>query len=145
MEGLEFRLKTFESLNRKLIADGINTPMNDALRYTIIIDKEITIGVNTILKGLESKGYQTIKIKNTFKEGQIYKGINTNVKSPEGNIFEIQYHTSESFNVKQNINHILYEKYRLLPDDSAEAIDLVNQMMKNSNSVKLPKDINTIK
>jgi hypothetical protein len=145
MEGLDFKLKTFESLNRKLITDGINTPMNDVLRYTIIIDKEITNGVNTILKELKSKGYQIIKIKNTFKEGQIYKGINTNVKSPEGNIFEIQYHTSESFNVKQNINHILYEKYRLLPDDSAEAIDLVSQMMKNSNSVKLPKDINTIK
>lgn len=145
MEGLEFRLKTFESLNRKLITDGINTPMNDVLRYTIIIDKEITNGVNTILKELKSKGYQTVKIKNTFKEGQIYKGINTNVKSPEGNIFEIQYHTSESFNVKQNINHILYEKYRLLPHDSPEAIHLVNQMMKNANSIKLPKDINTIK
>ena len=145
MEGLDFKLKTFESLNRKLITDGINTPMNDVLRYTIIIDKEITSAVNTILKELKSKGYQVVKIKNTFREGQIYKGINTNVKSPEGNIFEIQYHTSESFNVKQNINHMLYEKYRLLPDDSEEAIDLVNQMMKNSNSVKLPKDINTIK
>ncbi len=145
MEGLDFKLKTFESLNRKLITDGINTPMNDVLRYTIIIDKEITSVVNTILKELKSKGYQVVKIKNTFREGQIYKGINTNVKSPEGNIFEIQYHTSESFNVKQNINHILYERYRLLPDDSEEAIDLVNQMMKNSNSVKLPKDINTIK
>ena len=145
MEGLEFRLKTPESLERKLASDGINEPMNDVLRYTIIIDDDLAKGTSAILKGLESKGYQTVKIKNTFQKGQIYKGINTNVKTPDGNIFEIQYHTSESFNVKQNINHSLYEEYRLLDKTSQEAINLEKRMIENSNTIKLPQNINKIK
>jgi hypothetical protein len=145
MEGLEYRLKTVESLERKMISDGINTQMNDVLRYTIIVDGDLAKGTNSILKELEAKGYQTIKIKNTFQEGQIYKGINTNVKSADGSIFEIQYHTSESFNVKQNINHSLYEEYRLLDKSSTQAIKLEQQMIKNSDAVKLPQNINSIK
>ena len=145
MEGLEYRLKTVESLERKLISDGINTPMNDVLRYTIIIDDDLTKVVTSIIKDLESKGYITIKLKNTFQEGQIYKGINSNIKTQNGSIFEIQYHTSESFNVKQNINHSLYEEYRLLDKTSQEAINLEQQMIENSNIIKLPQNINTIK
>jgi len=145
MEGLDFRLKTLESLERKLISDGVNEPMNDVLRYTVIIDDDLAKGTNAIMQGLESKGYQTIKVKNTFQDGKLYKGINTNVKSPGGSVFEIQYHTSESFNVKQNINHSLYEQYRLLNPKSAEAIKLEQQMIINSNSIKLPVNISSIK
>lgn len=145
MEGLDFRLKSLESLKRKLITDGVHKPMNDILRYTIILDVEVTKNINLIMKTLENKGYKVVKVKNTFKDGQIYKGVNTNVKSPSGNIFEIQYHTTESFNVKQNINHVLYEQYRLLSPKSNEAIMLQQQMIKNSSTLNLPQNINTIK
>jgi hypothetical protein len=79
------------------------------------------------------------------RSGQIYKGINTNVKSADGSVFEIQYHTTESFNVKQNINHSLYEEYRLLDKSSIQAIKLEEQMIKNSDAIKLPQNINSIK
>lgn len=145
MAGLEHRLKTVGSLKRKLISDGINEPMNDVMRYTIIFDDHFIKRINYILTSLEKKGYKTFKVKNTFKEGAVYKGINTNLKTPEGYVFEIQYHTTESFEVKQNINHKLYEEYRLLDPKSEEAIKLNEEMTENSNSIKLPKHIETLK
>ncbi len=59
----------------------------------------------------------------------VYKGINTNIKSSDGQIFELQFHTPNSFNVKQNINHVLYEEFRLLDQNSERAIELKQIMI----------------
>ncbi len=146
LAGFEYRVKSTESLTRKLISEGIDTSIKDVLRYTIVLDKtNFTVGVQNSMKNLKSLGYKTIKIKNSFQEGQVYKGINTQVKTPDGYIFELQYHTPESFDVKQNINHDLYEKYRLLDPKSQEAIELRNKMIENSNRVELPENVEDIK
>ena len=41
-----------------------------------------------------------------------YKGINTRWVTQEGQRFEVQFHTSESFHAKQNVTHDAYERLR---------------------------------
>jgi len=41
-----------------------------------------------------------------------YKGINTRWVTPEGQRFEVQFHTPESYHAKQEITHEAYERIR---------------------------------
>ncbi|TWP22482.1 hypothetical protein ETU10_11080 [Apibacter muscae] len=146
MEGLDFRLKSVESLTRKLQTDGLNAEMKDVLRYTTIFENsKLTSRTKTMLDALKQNGYKEVAIKNTFKDGAIYKGINTNFETPNGQVFELQFHTPESFNVKQNINHILYEEARLPSTEVARQIELKNIMIENSSKIPNPQGVSSIK
>ncbi len=67
------------------------------------------------------------------------------MKTPSGEIFELQFHTPNSFNMKQNINHTLYEEFRLLDKTTARAKELEQIMINNSNSVVNPPNVQSIK
>jgi hypothetical protein len=146
-EGLDFRVKTVESLARKLETEGVDTPIKDAIRYTITFDKDsLTEGATNVMEGLEKAGFEKIKTKNTFKEGEIYKGVNTAFKTPDGQVFELQFHTPESFDVKQNLTHGLYEELRLIDDPaSPRATEIKEELQKISDTVELPKNIDKIR
>ena len=155
MEGLEYRLKSSESLSRKIATDSmdqnISMPeaadnISDALRYTMIVD-EAQFGetAKNVISSLETKGYKKVRVKNTFKDGAVYKGINTNLESPDGQILELQFHTKESFNIKQNVNHKLYEEARLPSTTVPKQKQLVKQMQSNSAKIKQPKNVDSIK
>jgi peptidoglycan hydrolase-like protein with peptidoglycan-binding domain len=155
MEGLDYRLKTKESLTRKIANDALenNTTLteaaqniNDTLRYTMVLDKKsLATGANGVMKSLEDAGYTKIQVKNTFKPGAVYKGVNTTFESPQGQKFELQFHTPESFDMKQNVTHGLYEKARLPETSPAEKAALVKQMRSLSDSVPQPDNIDQIK
>lgn len=146
MEGLEFRLKSEESLNRKLKIDPPDQ-IRDTLRYTIVYDSEnISTNANRVMTSLEENGYEKVRVKNTFGPDQQYHGINTNFRSPDGQVFELQFHTPESFNVKQNMTHGLYEELRILPEDSPKRIELKKQITKISNeNITMPAKIDEVK
>ncbi|HKX29540.1 MAG TPA: hypothetical protein VJ302_17755 [Blastocatellia bacterium] len=146
MEGLEFRLKSEESLARKL-KDTPPNGIRDALRYTIIFDNEnLSVNTNRVLDALEREGYEKLKVKNTFRPNERYQGINTSFRSPEGQVFELQMHTPESFNVKQNLTHEVYEELRLLPEDSPRAAELKQQIVDISNdNIPRPPNIDGVK
>lgn len=122
LEGLEYRLKSEESLTRKItgyVIDGDLTledarkEIRDAVRYTMVSDEEnFTQNVLLARKKLEEQGLTFTKVSNTWYEGSSYKGINCNFKDNEGNIVELQFHTPISLKIK-NINHDLYEKQRV--------------------------------
>ncbi|MEL7571314.1 MAG: head morphogenesis protein, partial [Eubacteriaceae bacterium] len=94
----------------------------------------------------KNKGYTTINIYNTWNyEFYPYKGINTVVKTPDGIVFELQYHTPESYKLKNGELHKLYEKQRLLEDTSSdEYIELNNKMIELSNILTKPIGIERI-
>lgn len=145
MEGLEFRLKTKSSLVRKLFVDGVNTPMNDVLRYTTTFEAEsFTDGVFDVMKALQQKGYEIVNVKNTFEGGAVYKGINTNLREPSGQVFELQFHTPKSLDVKQTINHPLYEEYRILDPTTPRAQELFQEMVQNSSKIPEPGNVQNI-
>jgi hypothetical protein len=50
--------------------------------------------------------------KNHWRDDPEYKGINTRWVTTEGQRFEVQFHTSESFYAKQELTHDSYERLR---------------------------------
>ena len=74
-----------------------------------------------------------------------YKGVNTIVTSPNGYKFELQFHTPESFEVKPDKNHPLFEEWRVLDPASTRAKELEKQMIENGNKITKPVDIRLIK
>lgn len=158
LAGLEFKLKTKESYMRKINMDSKNSldptaiqetidNTNDVIRYTFqashenLVDKYIEIN-----KQLTEKGYSQTKVKNTWLiKSNPYKGINCNYSIPGGQKFEIQYHTPESFAVKNGEMHRLYEEWRVLPKDSDKRIELEVSMKKLSDSMIQPDNIERVK
>ncbi len=49
--------------------------------------------------------------KNSWTDPE-YKGINTRWVNPEGQRFEVQFHTAESFHAKHQVTHVAYERIR---------------------------------
>lgn len=122
MVGLDYRLKSEKSLTRKILDDAklanidiktASEKINDILRYTVVAGEEnFTDHYFSFDAKLKEKGYNFYRVKNTFKDGVPYKGINTLVQK-DGVIFELQFHTPHSVEVKEII-HKLYEKQRVL-------------------------------
>lgn len=89
----------------------IANEIDDILRYTIIYDYETyTSNVNEYLIRLEELGYQIFRLKNRWNEA-FYKGINVKIKSPNGFIFEIQFHTEDNLKI---IEHQTREPYKIV-------------------------------
>ncbi len=101
------------------------------------------------LKTLEvykDEGYNIIVIKNSWVDDfNPYNGINTVLESSSGQTFELQFHTKESFDLKNGKLHELYEKARVLNFESKEYIELEEKMFQLSSRLKTPKNIKDVK
>jgi hypothetical protein len=146
LRGLRYRLKSEPSLRRKLM-DGPPSRINDALRYTMTA-KSTNLGrvSKSVLSDLEKQGYQVTKLANTLNnKAAPYKGINVTLRAKTGDLMELQFHTPESFFVKQRINHKLYEESRILDRNSPRNQELLQRMIENSNRIQpvpnLPKSM----
>ncbi len=53
-----------------------------------------------------------------------YKGINTRWATPEGQRFEAQFHTPDSFHAKEYVTHLAYERIRDPTTSRAELREL---------------------
>jgi N12 class adenine-specific DNA methylase len=121
MEGLRNRLKTQGSLSRKVrdksLLKGrpqadIAAGMNDVLRYTMILDPDqYAAGAQSVLDGFVARGFTIVDADNTWAPGNVYQGINAVLRAPNGALFELQFHTPESFAAKSS-THADYELAR---------------------------------
>lgn len=159
MEGLDFKFKGLDSLVRKIKSkvreDGktleeASHDMKDVLRYTMILDENNFVdGFEKTRENLTKLGYNIYRVKNTFHYGESYKGLNTNVKDSQGNIFELQFHTQKSFDIKMGPLHKMYEEQRELdlsyPEEVERADYLEEKMIEISKSIPSPKNIESIK
>lgn len=138
MAGLEYRLKTEESLARKIATDmekgGLTAEeaagrIVDTNRYTAIFPTDDMVGgYEKVIKGLEAKGYKVTKVKNTWDDPTVpYNGVNVQLVSPNGQPVELQFHTPESFWAKDAGTHALYEEQRKLEKGSARWQELEQQ------------------
>jgi len=150
--GLEYRIKGKDSYLRKIRTnykpDGNEYEINDILRYTCGASvKELSAKTLESIDKYSTLGYNTIRIKNSWLDkDNPYNGINTIIQAPNGQKFEMQYHTPESFELKNGKLHELYEKQRLITDEeSAEFIALRNQMFELSDKLTVPDGIERIK
>lgn len=150
-KGLENRIKSKDSYLRKVRsnykADGNEYEINDILRYTLVSETENHVKkVKQAIDIYANQGYNTIKVKNYWKnKSNPYNGINTIVQSSSGQRFELQYHTNESFEIKNGKMHELYEEQRLIKNtESSRYIELEDEMNDLSKSMQIPAEIEEI-
>ena len=145
--GLDFRLKTLGSLTRKIRKEPYKN-MRDVLRYT-----EVSTASNQVadyrktMETLVSAGYRISSVKNSWNDPlRAYNGLNTNVVSPDGYEFELQFHTKESFDLKNGELHSLYEQQRVLDrkKDIEEWQRLEDEMFGLSSTLERPQGIESI-
>lgn len=135
LQGLDYRLKSLDSLMRKIESDADEgqtsltaaaAGISDVLRYTLTCSADdYSVMVPSALTTLEEKGYTVEKFRNAWG-GRFYQGINVHLMSPAGVRVELQFHTPQSFAVKQ-ASHAVYEIRRnpaSSPDEVAEATRL---------------------
>jgi len=147
MGGLDYRLKTVESLARK-IKNEPNAKLRDVLRYTIISSPQSQVdSYFKMIDELQKKGYTISAVKNDWSNSSNpYNGINTNIFSPNGYEFEVQFHNHESFTLKNGKLHEIYERQRILDPikDVEEYRKLYDEMWSLSNGLRKPKNIEKI-
>jgi hypothetical protein len=145
MEGLDFRMKAESSLARKIddekIENGGNAEvtadkMSDVVRYTMTFEEGgYADGVSATVSDLEAKGYQ-MRVKNYWQEGDPYQGINVAAVHPNGQKFELQFHTPGSYKAKDPI-HVEYQTYRESRDNRTRW-KTYNRMTRMARKIAVP-------
>lgn len=148
LEGLKYRIKTTDSLTRKIDSDAKRLRLapdvaakgiSDSVRYTGIIPAEnYTRATQKAIGDLKAAGYKA-RVKNYWQSGDPYQGVNIALTSPDGHGVELQFHTEESFRMKEYINHPIYEKYRV-STDNVERKSLWDRMVTNASTLPVPPD-----
>jgi hypothetical protein len=122
LQGLEFCRKGDDRLKEKvaeqlkaeprMTAGEVLCQVPDAIRYTFCMESpSYARGYCSIKAQLESHGYEMYLSKNSWSNRE-YKGINTRWVTQDGQRFEVQFHTPESFHAKQKVTHDAYEQIR---------------------------------
>ncbi|WP_393097040.1 hypothetical protein [Streptomyces sp. LN325] len=155
LNGLEYRMKGEDSLKRKvataLLEDARLTPeralanIRDSLRYTVELPtRDYSHGVQQAVDELRARGFENVTFKNTW-EGSGYKGINSTWRDPStGQVFEVQFHTPESFAAKMD-THVLYEKGRLPGISSDEFAAIQAEQNELFDRVPVPHGVESIR
>lgn len=153
LAGLKNRLKEPKSLAEKIGLLAVNEfdgnyalaaqSIKDALRYTMVVDSSrYASTVTNSLEILSSENY-SVKVKNYWKDGSVYKGVNLQLVDPNGQMIELQFHTPESLKVK-GIIHPLYESWRVLDPNTSEALMLQSEMTKTSATLSTPSGVQVL-
>jgi hypothetical protein len=122
LEGFDCRLKGSDRLMEKALdaleAEPSRSPADivgkipDGIRYTFCFDSHnYTNGYWDIRNRLESYGFSMYHSRNSWSDPE-YKGINTRWTTSDGQRFEVQFHTAESFHAKHHVTHQAYERLR---------------------------------
>ncbi|MDD3958031.1 MAG: hypothetical protein PHW40_00940 [Candidatus Izemoplasmatales bacterium] len=161
--GLKDCLKTQESTRRKIqdeyveltLQDGgagwtleqVAAGMSDSNRYTAVLDTDKFVEqYQTCQSYLEIIGYSLVKSRNYFTdENPTYVGVNNKYSDSQGNVFELQFHTQGSYDMKQYTNHPFYEIVRKIDTPTDEVERCNAEMRKNIMTLRFPPKIGTIK
>lgn len=153
--GLEHRIKGATRLKEKLVERAkheIGTSfadmafgIHDAVRYTVRFgDHDYVAGCLDVRQRLESAGCQMFYGKNHWLENPEYKGINTRWRTPAGDRFELQIHTSESFYAKEHLTHSSYDRLRAPDPNWQERTELEAYQRTVSSALAKPPGIERI-
>lgn len=148
LEGLEYRLKTEDSMVSKLWkgmmrhgsdADTSVGYLTDTLRYTMVIPSErYVVGVQKAFSHLEQVDYAVYPSR-TFKyDNESYKGLNAVFRHENGHFVEIQFHTPATHMAKEE-SHKLYIIAREMRRSDPQKWPLVERMRQSWSNVRLPE------
>jgi hypothetical protein len=151
LTGFEYRRKGADRLMEKAL-DGLEAQPDataeevvgripDAIRYTVCFETaDYVSGYLDIKNRLEVSGFEMYYAKNSWTDAE-YKGINTRWLTPEGQRFEVQFHTRESFHAKHEVTHLAYERLRGTQAGRAERADLRAFQRDVSSWIPLPERV----
>ncbi|MGN5659013.1 XopAD/skwp family type III secretion system effector, partial [Xanthomonas citri] len=119
LAGTQHQLKSYSSLQEKLMQrvvlkkqslEEAAAGVNDALRYSVVLEpQDFTAGLRAVLAALDDRGHARVKLTNQFTVyPPVFKAINVTLRSPAGALWEIQFHTPETFALKEHF-HDLYK------------------------------------
>jgi hypothetical protein len=155
LEGLDYRLKSEDRLKEKLAEKIEHEPgktvatalgqVSDAIRYTFCFEPMSYVdGCSGVTHHLEEHGYRMIYGKNHWLDNPEYKGINTRWVTAEGQRFEVQFHTPESFHAKQHVTHWSYERLRNPLTEDDERTELRSYQREVCTWIGVPRGIQVI-
>ncbi|MGZ1521404.1 XopAD/skwp family type III secretion system effector [Xanthomonas citri] len=124
LTGTQHQLKSLSSLKQKLTQrmalkkqtlEEAAAGVNDALRYSVVLEpQDFTAGLRAVLSALDDQGHARVKLTNQFTVyPPVFKAINVTLRSPAGALWEIQFHTPETFALKEHF-HDLYKRAHAL-------------------------------
>jgi hypothetical protein len=155
LEGLEYRLKGEDRLKEKIAEKIAHQPnrapaevarqTSDAIRYTFCFESaSYSDGYRDVKQRLEAREYRMVYSKNHWRDDLEYKGINTRWATLEGQRFEVQFHTPESYHAKQEVTHGSYERLRnpLTQDDERQELRLYQREV--CRSIGVPEGATSI-
>lgn len=154
LEGLEHKLKSPESIKSKIkrkqekypgmTADRAGLKILDAVRYTAVFpSSNYTQGISRTLDALTKQGFTPYDLKNYWGQGDDYDGFHAILTGPNGVKVELQFHTPESLQTKEKLNHPLFEQFRDSHDPKAR-YQLWQQMVANSAKIAPPPGIEAL-
>ncbi|WP_144121455.1 toxin glutamine deamidase domain-containing protein [Catellatospora sichuanensis] len=120
LRGTGQMVKSQSSLERKFWTEGrrhgvdrFAGEVNDAARFSLQLPggPEYMGSLRQTIAALEDAGYELTDLKNFFRPGNRYQGLNATFKAPDGGLMEIQFPTAESFRAWQ-LTHDAYAVFR---------------------------------
>lgn len=153
MDGLAHRLKTPESMARKIDVKarerGITheasaARISDAVRYTAVVgEARYSDSVHRTIADLESKGYKAVELETHWQRGDAYNGVHLIVQHPNGVKVEIQFHTEASIAAKGQ-THKIYEKARLSTTTPEQRRQMTHEMIRIADTAAIPPGADSI-
>ena len=146
LTGLTHRIKAEDSLMQKILTDAVADNVDlgqaadgisDVLRYTLVIkEADYSRRVPEAMEKLTASGYEVLKFRNAWG-GKFYQGINVQLMSPAGVKTELQFHTPQSYAIKQ-ASHGVYEIRRNPEATPEEVADATAKSIAYNAQVKIP-------
>lgn len=148
--GYDFRLKKestiAEKIERVMVEKGYTreqaaADIKDAVRYTVhFTDDQLAPMAQSTIDALRAENANVV-VKNTWPKPEVpYKGINVNVWTHDGVVYELQFHTRRSQEVKEQM-HKLYEQQRVLPPGSPRWNELEQEMLQMNAELDVPEGV----
>lgn len=155
MLGLDFKFKGAKGIvgkvARKVEEKGLDPraaigTIADSLRYTMALPPDKYLGgMRNAVKTLVSKGAKFESLENNWKPGDAYNGVNAVFTDPKTGLkIELQFHTPESFHIKDKVIHLDYEFVRERKGSSAQRLLALERMRSHSDSVEFPHEIQAL-
>ncbi|MEV6797880.1 toxin glutamine deamidase domain-containing protein [Micromonospora rifamycinica] len=151
----EFRLKSPLSLARKFLDEassvGISVEefsleVNDVLRFCFVVSPTVSYeeAVRRILAELNGAGFTVDErsCKNFWRAGNRFYGFNCTVRSPEGQLFELQVH-SQSSRAAWLETHHAYEVLRRTTQSPVRRVEAFLEMLSINRCHGMPAEVPT--
>src|ERR1022692_213304 len=151
--GLQYCLKGEERYKEKVATEVRLKPersiaeilarVPDAIRYTFECGEDHYMdSYQDICGKLEEWGHELLVRRNSWDDPD-YKGVNTRWLTTDGQTFEVQIHTADSFQAKQ-LTHVAYERLRTGVATGAERPELESFQQAVTSSIPVPRGVEAI-